>query len=126
MGQQELFYVCKNKLVSKIAYHQSCSSSLPNICNGIFHISFFKALLINEGETTRGETTHGIRGETTQIQGKLTPTAFRLVLSAGKLNLPLVPSQDYGLLQPPTYKYSDLGNLIGFQHVICQCNITMG
>jgi hypothetical protein len=22
-----------------------------NICNGIFHISFFKALLINEGET---------------------------------------------------------------------------
>jgi hypothetical protein len=42
-----------------------------NICNGIFHISFFKALLINEGETTRGETTHGtngIRGETTQIR----------------------------------------------------------
>jgi hypothetical protein len=52
-----------------------------NICNGIFHISFFKALLINEGETTR-------------IQGELTSTAFRLVLSAGKLNLPLVPSQD--------------------------------
>ena len=27
-----------------------------NICNiGIFHISFFKALLINEGETTQGE-----------------------------------------------------------------------
>ena len=24
-----------------------------NICNGIFHISFFKALLINEDETTR-------------------------------------------------------------------------
>jgi len=24
-------------------------------CNGIFHISFFKALLINEGETTRGK-----------------------------------------------------------------------
>ena len=24
-----------------------------NICNGIFHISFFKALLINQGETTR-------------------------------------------------------------------------
>ena len=37
-----------------------------NICNGIFHISFFKALLINEGETTgangnRGETTRGER-----------------------------------------------------------------
>ena len=26
-----------------------------NIYNGIFHISFFKALVINEGETTRGE-----------------------------------------------------------------------
>ena len=26
-----------------------------NICNGIFHILFFKALLINEGETIRGE-----------------------------------------------------------------------
>jgi hypothetical protein len=30
-----------------------------NICNGIFHISFFKALLINEGETTRGERESG-------------------------------------------------------------------
>jgi hypothetical protein len=41
-----------------------------NICNGIFHISFFKALLINEGETTRGETiqgANGIRDETTYI-----------------------------------------------------------
>jgi hypothetical protein len=33
----------------------------------------------------------------TRIQGELTSTAFRLVLSAGKLNLPLVPSQDYVL-----------------------------
>jgi hypothetical protein len=30
-----------------------------NICNGIFHISFFKAVLINEGETTRGERESG-------------------------------------------------------------------
>jgi hypothetical protein len=30
-----------------------------NICNGIFHISFFKTLLINEGETTRGERESG-------------------------------------------------------------------
>ena len=39
-----------------------------NICNGIFHISFFKALLINEGETTRGEKgigANGNGGETT-------------------------------------------------------------
>jgi hypothetical protein len=34
------------------------------ICNGIFHISFFKALLINEGETTQGANV--IRGETTR------------------------------------------------------------
>ena len=26
-----------------------------NICNGIFHISFFKALLINEGESRRND-----------------------------------------------------------------------
>ena len=52
--------------------------------NCIFHISFFKALLLNEGETTRNE-------------GELTPTAFRLVLSTGKLNLPLVQSQYYVL-----------------------------
>ena len=48
----------------------------------------------------RDETTHKanrIWGETTRIQGELTPTAFRLVLSAGKLNLPLVPPQDYVL-----------------------------
>ena len=38
-----------------------------NICDGIFHISFFKALLINEG-VNEGETTgaNGNRGETTQ------------------------------------------------------------
>ena len=30
-----------------------------NICNGIYHISFFKALLINEGETTWGERESG-------------------------------------------------------------------
>jgi hypothetical protein len=33
-----------------------------NICNSIFHISFFKALLINEGETTRGEMELGRTG----------------------------------------------------------------
>jgi hypothetical protein len=30
-----------------------------NICNGIFHISFFKALLINESETTQDERESG-------------------------------------------------------------------
>jgi hypothetical protein len=30
--------------------------------NGIFHISFFKALLINEGETTRSEKESGRTG----------------------------------------------------------------
>jgi hypothetical protein len=28
---------------------------LKHYYNGIFHISFFKALLINEGKTTRGK-----------------------------------------------------------------------
>ena len=37
-----------------------------NICNGIFHISFFKALLINEGETTqeRRESVRNDPGQT--------------------------------------------------------------
>ena len=39
---------------------------------------------------------NGNRGITTH-RAKRTPTAFRLVLSAGKLKLPLVPSQDYVL-----------------------------
>jgi hypothetical protein len=39
-----------------------------------------------------------MRGLTkTRTKGELTPTAFRLVLSACKLNLPLVSSQDYVL-----------------------------
>jgi hypothetical protein len=69
---------------NKVPTNKPYNIQNTNICNGIFHIPFFKALLINEGETTR-------------IQGGLTPTAFKLVLSAGKLNLPLVPSQDYVL-----------------------------
>ena len=35
-----------------------------DICNGIFHISFFKALLINEGETT-----HIPLGHSGQVSG---------------------------------------------------------
>ena len=33
-----------------------------NICNGIFHISFFKALLINEGESGRNDSRGGGTG----------------------------------------------------------------
>jgi hypothetical protein len=32
-----------------------------NICNGIFHISFFKALLINEGERESGRMGFGAK-----------------------------------------------------------------
>jgi hypothetical protein len=32
-----------------------------NICNGIFHILFFKALLINEGERESGRTGIGAK-----------------------------------------------------------------
>ena len=44
----------KNK-VPMIGMNKPYNIQNTNICNGIFHISFFKALLINEGETTRGE-----------------------------------------------------------------------
>jgi hypothetical protein len=41
----------KNKV--SIPMNKPYNIQNTNICNGIFHISFFKALLINEGETTR-------------------------------------------------------------------------
>jgi hypothetical protein len=40
---------------NKVPMNKLSNIQNTNICNGIFHISFFKALLINEGETTRGE-----------------------------------------------------------------------
>jgi hypothetical protein len=46
-----------------------------NICNGIFHISFFKALLINECETIRGEREKGkkrLTGRTGKGEKRLT------------------------------------------------------
>jgi hypothetical protein len=60
---------------TKVPMNKPYNIQNTNICNGIFQISFLKALLINEGETTRGEMTqneptHGanrIRGETTRI-----------------------------------------------------------
>ena len=40
---------------NKVPMNKHYNIQNTNICNGIFHISFFKALLINGGETTRGE-----------------------------------------------------------------------
>jgi hypothetical protein len=40
---------------NKVPMNKPYNIQNMKICNGIFHISFFKALLINEGETTRGE-----------------------------------------------------------------------
>jgi hypothetical protein len=54
---------------NKVPMNKPYNIQNTNICNGIFHISFFKALLINEGETTRGEKgigANGNRGETTR------------------------------------------------------------
>ena len=76
---------------NKVPMNKPYNIQNTNICNGIFHISFFKALLINEGETTRGEmesgrtgiggeTTHGmngIRGETTRIRWWFTRVVCR-------------------------------------------------
>ena len=44
---------------NKVPMNKSYNIQNTNICNGIFHISFFKALLINEGEMTRGERDSG-------------------------------------------------------------------
>ena len=44
---------------NKVPMNKPYNIQNTNICNGIFHISFFKALLINEGETTRGEWDSG-------------------------------------------------------------------
>ena len=47
---------------NKVPMNKPYNIQNTNICNGIFHISFFKALLINEGETTRGERESGRTG----------------------------------------------------------------
>jgi hypothetical protein len=40
---------------NKVPMNKPYNIQNTNICNGIFHISFFKALLINEGKMTQGE-----------------------------------------------------------------------
>ena len=70
----------KNKVPMKKPYNIQNT----NICNGIFHISFFKALLINEGETTRGERDSG-RNDPDSRPGKAhatgnQPLIFQLLL----------------------------------------------
>jgi hypothetical protein len=40
---------------NKVPMNKPYNIQNTNICNGIFHISFFKALLIIERETTRSE-----------------------------------------------------------------------
>ena len=72
----------KKKKKNKVPMNKPYNIQNTNICNGIFHISFFKALLINEGETTLGETTpvvNGIRGETTRIHGNQYSILGRLI-----------------------------------------------
>jgi hypothetical protein len=59
----------KNKV--SIPMNKPYNIQNTNICNGIFHISFFKALLINEGEMTCGA--NRIRGETTRIRNSPGP-----------------------------------------------------
>ena len=49
-----------------------------NICNGIFHISFSKALLINEDDEDETTRAKGIPGETTQIHDKMVRTNFKI------------------------------------------------
>ena len=44
---------------NKVPMNKPYNIQNTDICNGIFYISFFKALLINEGETTRSERESG-------------------------------------------------------------------
>jgi hypothetical protein len=53
---------------NKVPMNKPYNIQNTNICNGIFYISFFKALLINEGETTRGRT--GFRAKRPGTKGK--------------------------------------------------------
>ena len=47
---------------NKVPMNKPYNIQNTNICNGIFHISFFKALLKNEGETTRIRFLHVVGG----------------------------------------------------------------
>jgi hypothetical protein len=52
---------------NKVPMNKPYNIQNTNICNGIFHISFFKVLLLNEGETTQVEKGIGakrLRGRT--------------------------------------------------------------
>ena len=40
---------------NKVPMNKPYNIKNTNICNGIFHISFYKALLINEGERESGQ-----------------------------------------------------------------------
>ena len=40
---------------NKVTMNKPYNIQNTNICNGIFHISFFKALLINEGDSGRND-----------------------------------------------------------------------
>jgi hypothetical protein len=49
---------------NKVPMNKPYNIQNTNICNGIFHISFFKALIINEGERESAQNDSG--GETTR------------------------------------------------------------
>jgi len=66
---------------NKVPMNKPYNIQYTNICNGIFHISFFKALLINEGEKTWGEKgigANGIWGE--RDSGRNDPVPMSVVL----------------------------------------------
>ena len=47
---------------NKVPINKPYNIQNTNICNGIFHISFFRALLINEGEREYGQNDPGRTG----------------------------------------------------------------
>ena len=65
---------------NKVPMNKPCNIHNAIICNGIFHISFFKTLLINEGETTQvGRTGFGAKRPGTSCEDITTVTGNHVV-----------------------------------------------
>jgi hypothetical protein len=98
--------VFKKKLCTTHVNYEEVPMNKPyniqntNICNGIFHISFFKALLINEGETTRDETSHFLNyWDHSMFQRNILKYIFATVFYSNKLqvNISSVNHQQFNI-----------------------------
>ena len=72
--KSEAIHNIKEEDKNKVLMNKPYNIPNTNICNGIFHISFFKALLLNEGERESGRNDSGGGGE--QDSGRNDPVPF--------------------------------------------------